>query len=134
LEFPVLFLGAKPQDTPAFYSFMNFADFGMGTWHPKNGMYSVILAMEALANELGVKIQTNSNVEKIIVKEKKAVGIKVNGLEQFCNVVLSGADYHHSETLLDIEHRAYSESYWEKKTFAPSSLLFYVGFDKKIEN
>lgn len=134
LEFPVLFLGAKPQDTPAFYSFMNFADFGMGTWHPKNGMYSVILAMESLANELGVKIQTNANVEKIIVKQKKAVGIKVNGQEQFCDVVLSGADYHHSETLLDIEHRAYSESYWEKKTFAPSSLLFYVGFDKKIEN
>jgi phytoene desaturase len=134
LEFPVLFLGAKPQDTPAFYSFMNFADFGMGTWHPKNGMYSVILAMESLANELGVKIQTNANVEKIIVKQKKAIGIKVNGQEQFCDVVLSGADYHHSETLLDIEHRAYSESYWEKKTFAPSSLLFYVGFDKKIEN
>lgn len=134
LEFPVLFLGAKPQDTPAFYSFMNFADFGMGTWHPKNGMYSVILAMESLANELGVKIQTNANVEKIIVKEKKAVGIKVNGQQHFCDVVLSGADYHHSETLLDIEHRAYSESYWEKKTFAPSSLLFYVGFDKKIEN
>jgi phytoene desaturase len=134
LEFPVLFLGAKPQDTPAFYSFMNFADFGMGTWHPKNGMYSVILAMESLANELGVKIQTNADVEKIIVKQKKAIGIKVNGQEQFCDVVLSGADYHHSETLLDIEHRAYSESYWEKKTFAPSSLLFYVGFDKKIEN
>ncbi|RAR47105.1 phytoene desaturase family protein [Flavobacterium lacus] len=134
LEFPVLFLGAKPQDTPAFYSFMNFADFGLGTWHPKNGMYSVILAMEALAIELGVKIQTNANVEKIIVKQKKAVGIRVNGQEQFCEVVLSGADYHHSETLLDAEHRAYSESYWEKKTFAPSSLLFYVGFNKIIQN
>lgn len=134
LEFPVLFLGAKPQDTPAFYSFMNFADFGMGTWHPKNGMYSVILAMEFLAKELGVTIQTNANVDKIIVKDKKAVGVKVNGEEKNCDIVLSGADYHHSETLLDIEHRAYSETYWEKKTFAPSSLLFYVGFDKKIEN
>lgn len=134
LEFPVLFLGAKPQDTPAFYSFMNFADFGMGTWHPKNGMYSVILAIESLAKELGVTIQTNANVDKILVKDKKAVGIKVNGKEKNCDIVLSGADYHHSETLLDFEHRAYSEAYWEKKTFAPSSLLFYVGFDKKIEN
>lgn len=134
LEFPVLFLGAKPQDTPAFYSFMNFADFGMGTWHPKNGMYSVILAMESLAKELGVTIQVNANVDKILVKNKKTIGIKVNGEEKYCDVVLSGADYHHSETLLDAEYRAYSESYWEKKTFAPSSLLFYVGFDKKIEN
>ena len=134
LEFPVLFLGAKPSNTPAFYSFMNFADFGLGTWHPKNGMYSVVLAMEAMAKELGVVIQTNTTVEKIIVKNKSAVGIQVNGKEHFCDIVLSGADYHHSETLLDKKDRVYSETFWKKKTFAPSSLLFYVGFDKKIEN
>jgi phytoene desaturase len=134
LEFPVLFLGAKPSDTPSFYSFMNFADFGMGTFHPKNGMYSVILAMEHLAKELGVTIQTNSNIEKIEVENGKAVGIVVNGEFIPADIVLSGADYHHSETLLDAKHRAYSEKYWEKKTFAPSSLLFYVGLDKKVAN
>ena len=134
LEFPVLFLGAKPSDTPSFYSFMNFADFGLGTWHPKNGMYSVILAMEQLAKELGVTIHTNSNIEKIAVVNGKAVGIKVNGENVSADVVLSGADYHHTETLLDEKHRAYSEKYWENKTFAPSSLLFYVGLDKKVAN
>jgi len=134
LEFPVLFLGAKPSDTPSFYSFMNFADFGLGTWHPKNGMYSVILAMEALAKELGVIIETDANVEKIIVKKEEAIGIQVNGQIITSDVVLSGADYHHTETLLDLKDRQYSEKYWDKKTFAPSSLLFYVGFDKKIEN
>lgn len=134
LEFPVLFLGAKPSDTPSFYSFMNFADFGLGTWHPKNGMYSVILAMEALAKELGVRIETNSNVEKITVENGKATGIQVNGKFIPADIVLSGADYHHTETLLDECYRAYSSNYWESKVFAPSSLLFYVGFDKKIEN
>ncbi|WP_396169479.1 phytoene desaturase family protein [Flavobacterium sp.] len=134
LEFPVLFLGAKPSDTPSFYSFMNFADFGLGTWHPKNGMYSVILAMEQLAKELGVIIHTNSNIEKIEVVNGKAVGIKVNGKNVSADVVLSGADYHHTETLLDEKHRVYSEKYWENKTFAPSSLLFYVGLDKKVAN
>ncbi|HRZ74369.1 MAG TPA: phytoene desaturase family protein [Flavobacterium sp.] len=134
LEFPVLFLGAKPSDTPAFYSFMNFADFGLGTWHPKNGMYSVVLAMETLAKELGVVVETNASVDKIIVENKVAIGIQVNGKKHFCDIVLSGADYHHTETLLDKKDRVYSESFWEKKTFAPSSLLFYIGFDKKIEN
>lgn len=134
LEFPVLFLGAKPSDTPTFYNFMNFADFGLGTWHPKNGMYSVILAMEKLAIELGVTIHTNSNVEKIIVENGKASAIVINGETLSADVILSGADYHHSETLLDEKHRAYSEKYWESRVFAPSSLLFYVGFDKKIEN
>jgi phytoene desaturase len=134
LEFPVLFLGAKPSDTPTFYNFMNFADFGLGTWHPKNGMYSVILAMEKLAKELGVTINTNANVEKIIVENGKATAIVINGETLSADVILSGADYHHSETLLDEKHRAYSEKYWESRVFAPSSLLFYVGFDKKIEN
>ncbi|MFV8374073.1 phytoene desaturase family protein [Flavobacterium sp. LB1P71] len=134
LEFPVLFLGAKPSDTPSFYSFMNYADFGLGTWHPKTGMFDVIRAMESLARELGVAFHTNSNIEKIIVENKTAKAIVVNGETIASDLILSGADYHHTETLLDKEHRAYSEKYWDSRVFAPSSLLFYVGFNKKIEN
>lgn len=134
LEFPVLFLGAKPSKTPSFYSFMNYADFGLGTFHPKNGMYSVIEGMKDLANELGVTIKTNQNVEKINVSNAKVSSIIVNEEKIETDIVLSGADYHHTETLLDGKFRQYSENYWSKKTFAPSALLFYVGFDKKIEN
>ena len=134
LEFPVLFLGAKPGDTPSFYNFMNFADFGLGTWHPKGGMYEIIKALRSLAEDLGVKIHTNSQVDKINVSQKKIVGVTVNGQKIPADIVLSGADYHHSETLLEKEHRQYSENYWDKKVFAPSSLLFYVGFDTKLKN
>ncbi|WP_027879992.1 phytoene desaturase family protein [Mesoflavibacter zeaxanthinifaciens] len=134
LEFPVLFLGAKPSNTPSFYSFMNYADFGLGTWHPKGGMYQIILAMRQLAEELGVSINVNSNVTNINVENNTSTSITVNGKTLKFDVVLSGADYHHSETLLDRKYRQYSEKYWNNKTFAPSSLLFYVGFDKKLKN
>ena len=134
LEFPVLFLGAKPSDTPSFYSFMNYADFGLGTFHPKKGMYQVILAMESLAKELGVTIKTNAPIENIIVQNGESKGVVSNRENYYSDVVVSGADYHHTETLLDKPLRQYSESYWEKKTFAPSSLLFYVGFNKKLKN
>lgn len=134
LEFPVLFLGAKPSRTPAFYNFMNYADFGLGTFHPKNGMYSVVEGIANLAKELGVKVKTSQNVEKILTENHTANGLVVNGEKISADIVLSGADYHHTETLLDKDYRQYSESYWDKKTLAPSALLFYVGFDKKIEN
>ncbi|RZP11574.1 MAG: phytoene desaturase [Flavobacteriales bacterium] len=135
LEFPVLFLGAKPGNTPAMYNFMNWADFGLGTWHPKGGMFEVIKAMESLAKELGVTFKTNANVEKLNVVKNSVESIVVNGSSyKNADVVLSGADYHHTETLLDGQYRQYSESYWNKKTFAPSSLLFYVGFNKKLNN
>ena len=134
LEFPVLFLGAKPENTPSFYSFMNYADFGIGTFHPKGGMYQVIEAMENLAKSLGVKIKTEKPIQKIIVKDNKAIGLISDDKIYDSDIILSGADYHHSETLLDSRYRQYSEEYWNKKVFAPSSLLFYVAFDKKIKN
>ena len=134
LQFPVLFLGAKPSQTPAFYNFMNFADFGLGTWHPDKGMYSVVEGMVRLAKELGVNFHLGETVEEILVENKQAIGIRSNGKDHKADIVISGADYHHSESLLPQKYRAYSEAYWDKKTFAPSSLLFFVGIDKKVKN
>lgn len=134
LEFPVLFLGAKPSDTPSFYSFMNYADFGLGTWHPKGGMFKVVEGIVALAKSLGVAFKTSAEISEIVLADGKVSGLMSNDSFVPADVVLSGADYHHTETLLPENYRQYSESYWAKKTFAPSSLLFYVGFDKKIKN
>ncbi|GAA4846414.1 phytoene desaturase family protein [Algivirga pacifica] len=134
LEFPVLFLGAKPSTTPAFYNFMNYADFELGTWHPKGGMYEVVEGMKKLAEDLGVQFYFDQNVEKIITEKGKAKGVVANGITFDADVVLSGADYAHTESLLPVSERMYSESYWKKKTFAPSALLFYIGFNKKLEN
>jgi phytoene desaturase len=98
-------------------------------------MYKVVEGMVELAKTLGVNFEVNANVDKIKTdNDKNVTGLRVNGEEITTNLVLSGADYHHTETLLDESLRQYSEKYWSKKTFAPSSLLFYVGFDKKIKN
>ncbi len=133
LQFPVLFLGAKPNATPAFYNFMNYADFGLGTWYPKGGMSKVIEGMVALAKSLGVEFFTDSEVSQIIVENKNAVGVTIHDRTVACDLVLSGADYHHTETLLPPDKRMYSETYWDKKVFAPSSLLFFIGFDKTLD-
>ena len=114
---------------------MNHADFGLGTWHPKGGMYKVVEGMTTLASSLGVVFKTNANVEEIRVDANgKAIGLVANDVFIASDIVLSGADYHHSETLLPTKYRQYSERYWSKKVFAPSSLLFYVGFSKKLKN
>ncbi|MCO6174155.1 phytoene desaturase family protein [Flavobacterium sp. NRK F10] len=134
LEFPVLFLGAKPSDTPLFYNFMNYADFGLGTWHPSKGMYTVVEAMVTLAQSLGVHFVCEAEVNRIVLEGKKAKGLEVNGEFIASDVVLSGADYHHTEQLLPQQFRMYDEKYWQSRVFAPSSLLFYVGFSQKISN
>ena len=134
LEFPVLFLGAESSNTPAFYNFMNYADFGLGTWQPTNGFYDVVNAMISIGKSLGVKYHNNSSIDEIITEKNIATGIKVNGNLIKSDVILSGADYHHTEKLLPGNLRQYSEKYWSKRVLAPSSLLFYLGFDKKLNN
>lgn len=135
LEFPVLFLGAKPGNTPLFYSFMNYADFCLGTWYAKGGMISVVNGMIELARELGVQFHTQANVSAINVDEKgKVSSIYVNGEIINTRLIISGADYKHSESLLPEEFRTYTETFWSKKIMAPSSLLFYVGISKKLKN
>jgi len=134
LEFPVLFLGAKPEDTPAFYNFMNYADLVLGTWYPMGGMYKIVEGMTELARSLGTKFHTSSSVDEIVVQDGEAKGLIVNGEFKEADFVLSGADYHHTETLLSSNNRQYSEKYWNKRTFAPSALIFYVGVKKKLNN
>jgi len=135
MEFPVLFLGALPKDTPALYSLMNYADIKLGTWYPKKGMYAVVEGMYKLAMELGVKFVFDSNVTAINVVDAKARKVETeDGTSYHADVVIGGADYHFIETkLLPENYRRYDERYWDKRLMAPSCLLYYVGLNKKIE-
>jgi phytoene desaturase len=135
LEFPVLFLGATPQDTPALYSLMNYADIALGTWYPKGGMYKVVEGMVKVAEELGVKFKYNSEVTGLNIEDKKIKSIKINNEIIPVDQVVAAADYHHVEqTLLPAESRRYSKAYWDKRVMAPSSLLFYIGLDIKLKD
>lgn len=133
IEFPILFLGATPANTPAMYSLMNYAEMVMGTWYPMGGMYEIVKAMVSLAEEKGVKLLLNQTVQKIeVVKGSVRQVITDQGIFEG-DVVIAGADYNHVETaLVDAPYRNYSDDYWQSRVMAPSSLLFYVGVNKRI--
>jgi phytoene desaturase len=133
LEFPVLFLGATPQQTPAMYSLMNYADLVLGTWYPMGGMHEIVKAMVTLAEELGVEILTDTEVVKIEVANKLVSHIKTNKGDFKADMVIAGADYEHiDQHLLDEPHRNYTKKYWDSRVLSPSSLLFYVGVNRKV--
>jgi phytoene desaturase len=134
LEFPVLFLGAMADKIPALYTMMNYAALSLGTWYPMGGMGQIVNAMEQLALSLGVKIETNSEVQSITVKNNKTIGYVCNSTARPTDAIVATGDYHHMEQrLLPAVYRTYSEQYWNKKTFAPSCLIFYIGVRKPIE-
>jgi phytoene desaturase len=133
VEFPVLFLGATPANTPAMYSLMNYAEMVMGTWYPMGGMHEIVKAMVSLAEEKGVKLLLNQTVQKIDVAKGRAHSITTDlGIFE-TDVVIAGADYNHVETnLVEAAYRNYDDNYWQKRVMAPSSLLFYLGVNKRV--
>jgi len=140
MEFPVLFLGALPEKTPALYSLMNYADIKGGTWYPEFGMYSIVQGMYDLAISLGVQFKLGEEVTSIEVQSGKAVAVHTlktaSGEKQAytMDVLIGAGDYHHIETkLLAPAYQSYSAAYWDSRVMAPSSLLYYVGLNKKLE-
>jgi phytoene desaturase len=134
IEFPVLFLGATPENTPALYSLMNYADLALGTWYPKGGMHQIVRGMVALAKELGVKIEYDQEVREIVVENGRTTGVRTATGFWPADAVVAGADYQHIEQqVLAPEYRHYSPAYWDSRTMAPSSLLFYLGVNRKLE-
>ncbi|MFL5763231.1 MAG: phytoene desaturase family protein [Bacteroidia bacterium] len=134
LEFPVLFLGAKPNETPALYSMMNYADIVLGTWYPMGGMHRIVEAMINVAEKQGVKILCGQTVEKIENHNGIATAVIVNGKKLEADAVISAADYHHTEQmLLEEDQRNYSQSYWKSRKMAPSCLMYYLGINKKLD-
>jgi phytoene desaturase len=135
MEFPILFLGALPQHTPALYSLMNYADIIGGTWYPGGGMFSIVTAMQNLAEELGVEFRFQESVQQIVIEKGAAKKLVTDKGEYVSDAIISGADYQFTESrLLPQQYRTYSEDYWQKKVLAPSCLLYYIGLNKKLDN
>lgn len=133
IEFPVLFLGAMPKETPALYSLMNYADLKLGTWYPMGGMHKIIEGMVSLAKEKGVKFRYDENVTRIFQNGSMNVETSKGILKS--DYVIGGADYAHiDQALLDVPDRQYSADYWDKRVMAPSSLLYYVGVNRRVKN
>lgn len=135
LNFPVLFLGERPSKIPAMYTLMNYADLILGTWYPEGGMSALAKAFTKIAEKHGVEFHFNSAVTAILEENGKVKGLRVNETEYDFDAVISGADYHFTEQkLIPKPYRRYSEKYWETRKMAPSSLIFYLGLNKKIDS
>lgn len=111
---------------------INDADVNLQTLYVKGGMYKIIESIERLAESFGTTFFANSMVEEIVVDQKSAKGIIVNGDYIEFDLILSGIDYQSTESLLNNRYRNYYNQ--DNYRLSYSALLFYVGFDKKIKN
>ncbi|MBN2051260.1 MAG: phytoene desaturase [Spirochaetales bacterium] len=133
VEFNTVFLGSSPYKTPALYSLMAHVDLTIGVYYPMGGIHELAKALYRIGREYGVEYHFNNEVKHIIARGGKAEGIETAAETVKADIVLSAAEYHHTDTaLLDRKHRNYPDLYWKTRIMAPATLLLYVGVKKKL--
>lgn len=134
LEYTMVFLGGAPKNTPALYSIMSHIDFNQGVYYPEGGLNSVAKSIHKLGKKLDVEYILNEPVEKIIAEKGRAKKVVTNTNSYSADIVISNADYWHTETqLLEKKDQSYNKKYWDKRTVAPSAFIMYIGLNKKIK-
>jgi phytoene desaturase len=132
-----MYLGLSPFEAPAVYSLLPYTELAEdGLWFPEGGMYSLILAMERLAGELGVKFHLDSPVEKVVVTKGKATGVRVNGEELDADAVLANADlpYVYRELLGGAADGDFRLRKRGKLEYTASAFMLYLGVDGKLDD
>ncbi|QSZ47364.1 phytoene desaturase family protein [Paenarthrobacter sp. OM7] len=157
LGYPAVFLGTNPSDAPAMYHLMSALDLGDGVQYPIGGFWELVRRLESLAVDAGVRIHTGAEALKITTREaprtrkvgrfdgvklppalsgkdgREVTGVKWrdnSGTEHYivADLVVSGADLHHTETqLLGVRDRSYNSKYWQSRTSGPGAVLVMLG-------
>ncbi len=126
--------GSSPYKIPATFALIPFVEFGLGAWYARGGMYEIPKALEKLAKELGVKIYTESAVEKIIVENKKAVGVHANGETMRADSVIANSDA--IETYRNLiekkERRIFTDKKLNNREPSCSGFVLLLGTKKKF--
>jgi len=136
LQFQTVLLGTAPADAPGIYSMMNHVDFVGGVWYPEGGIYEVIKAIVKVAEKNQVKIKTNTPVSEIIVKDGRAVGVRLlSGQVIEADIIISNADIVHTDqSLLPKEYRLKTDRYWNSRVMSPSAFIMYLGVKGEIDS
>ena len=133
LGYPAVFLGSSPYETPAMYHLMSHLDLDDGVLYPMGGFTRVIEVIRDLAVERGAVVLTGRPVTAILTQEGRATGVQTDAGTIDADIVISGADLHHTETaLLPGELRTYPQEYWDTRTAGPGALLLYLGVEGEV--
>ena len=136
IQYPLVFLGSSPYNTPALYNIMNHIDYAMGVYYPRGGIYAIIEALETIGRQYGVDFRTHQSVSKITTQSGVATGVQLEDGEHIeADIVVSNADIAHTEqSLLDPSDRMYRDRYFRTRTLAPSAFMMYLGVDGQLQD
>lgn len=121
------YTGSSPYKIPATLNQISYVENTLGGYYIEGGMYKLVSALEKLAVKKGVNILTDNKVDKILFRNTKITGLKVNGDELDYETIISNSDV--MNTCKNLLRDFYQEKKMKYERLEPSSsaIVFYWG-------
>jgi phytoene desaturase len=126
--------GSSPYRVPATFALIPYVEFGLGAWYVQGGMYELPSALYSLAQELGVLMRMETEVEKILIERGRACGVRLAGGEVLkCDSVVANSDAVDTyRRLIDKkERRIYTNRRIEKLEPSSSGFVLLLGSTRR---
>ncbi len=123
--------GSNPYQAPGILQVIPHLEHGFGTFFPEKGMHDIPQSLLRLADDMGIALELQQNVEEIIIEKGKVIGVRSNGIERKADVVFCNADirpaYKFLLPSLPIPKKV------EKQEPSSSAMIFYWGIKQKFK-
>jgi phytoene desaturase len=129
------YVGGSPYDAPATLNVIADVELSGGVWYPQGGIYAIAEGMARLAAELGVEINTNSPVKRIITEDRTVIGVELtNGTQCQAKAVIANADVTAVYAHLLPQEPAIQQRLKTLQGFPPScsGFVLLLGVDKQF--
>ncbi len=136
-SFQSMYLGVSPYEAPAVYGMVSYMETGLGIWYPKGGMHKLPEAFAKLVKDMGGEIRVSTPVQQILIQDKVAYGVKLEGGEVLkADVIVCNADlpYAYKKLIEPKDRPKVKEAQMDKLKQASSALLFYWGVNDEMKD
>ena len=124
-----MYLGGSPYELPGIFSILPYGELAYGLWLPRNGIYGLVEAMERLALEIGVEIETDAPVKRMMVDNGRVTGLEMkSGTLQPYSIAVSNVDVPTTERELTEERNP------PTPRMTPGVLTFYWGVRGRVDS
>ena len=134
-SFQSKYLGMSPYKCPSLFTILAFLEYEYGVFHPRGGCGAVMEAMARVARDLGARIRTNTPVEEILFKGRRAVGVRTRGGQYDCDALVINADFAGAMRNLvpDCLRRRWTDAKLARKRFSCSTFMLYLGIGGRVD-
>ena len=137
LSFHPLLIGGNPYAASSVYTLISHLEKDSGVFSAMGGTGALVRGLERLIAKQGNTIRFNTEVEEILLRERKACGVRLkDGSRIEADIVVCNSDvaWTYRNLLPTLKRRRWTDKRLARAHYSNGLFLWYFGTDKRYED